>query len=63
MKLYFAPLEGITKYVYRNTHSTLFSGCDGYFAPFINPSDQEKISKKEIVAAVIAFGATALMEN
>jgi len=48
MKLYFAPLEGITKYVYRNTHSSLFSGCDGYFAPFINPSDQEKISKKGI---------------
>ncbi len=48
MKLYFAPLEGITKYVYRNVHSSLFDGCDGYFAPFINPSDQEKISKKGI---------------
>lgn len=46
MNLYFAPLEGITTYTYRNTHAELFGGCDAYFAPFINPSDQEKISKK-----------------
>lgn len=48
MKLYFAPLEGITTYVYRNTHAALFGGCDGYFAPFINPSDNERISNKSI---------------
>lgn len=48
MKLYFAPLEGITTYVYRNTHAELFGGCDGYFAPFINPSDNERISNKSI---------------
>ena len=48
MKLYFAPLEGITTYVYRNTHAQLFGGCDGYFAPFINPSDNERISNKSI---------------
>ncbi len=46
MKLYFAPLEGITSYTYRNAHSDLFGYCDNYFAPFINPSDQEKVSKK-----------------
>lgn len=48
MKLYFAPLEGITKYAYRNTHKEMFEGCDAYYAPFINPSDQEKVSKKGI---------------
>ena len=48
MKLYFAPLEGITKYAYRNTHKEMFDGCDAYYAPFINPSDQEKVSKKGI---------------
>lgn len=46
MKLYLAPLEGITTYTYRNTHAEMFGGADAYFAPFINPSDQEKVSRK-----------------
>lgn len=46
MNLYFAPLEGITTYVYRNTHAAFFGGCDGYYAPFITPSDNERISRK-----------------
>ena len=46
MKLYFAPLEGITTYIYRNTHAQFFSGCDAYFSPFITPSDNEKIGRK-----------------
>lgn len=46
MKLYFAPLEGITTYTFRNTHAEMFGGVDSYFAPFINPSDQEKVSRK-----------------
>ncbi len=46
MKLYFAPLEGITTYIYRNTHARFFGGCDAYFTPFITPSDNEKIGRK-----------------
>lgn len=46
MKLYFAPMEGITTHIYRKAHSEFFGGCDYYYAPFINPSDQEKVSKK-----------------
>lgn len=46
MKLYFAPLEGITTYIYRNTHFKMFGGCDAYYAPFITPSDNEKIGRK-----------------
>ena len=46
MKLYFAPLEGITTYIYRNTHERFFGGCDAYFTPFITPSDNEKIGRK-----------------
>ncbi len=45
-KLYFAPLEGITTYMYRNIHNDLFGGCDAYYAPFITPSDNEKIGRK-----------------
>lgn len=48
MKLYFAPLEGITTYTYRRLHAELFGGCDAYFAPFINPSENEKISMKNL---------------
>ena len=48
MKLYFAPLEGITKFIYRNVHEKMFGGCDAYFAPFITPSDNEKIGLKAI---------------
>ena len=48
MNLYFAPLEGITTYIFRNTHAELFGGCDEYFAPFIVPTDNEKISLKTL---------------
>lgn len=46
MKLYYAPLEGITSYIYRNTHAEFFGGCDGYYTPFISPSDNTKIGRK-----------------
>ncbi len=46
MKLLFAPLEGITNYVYRNTHKEMFSDCDEYYAPFITPSEDDKVNKK-----------------
>ncbi len=48
MNLYFAPLEGITKFVYRQVHHEMFGGCDAYFAPFITPSDSEKIGIKAL---------------
>ncbi|MBR5155715.1 MAG: tRNA-dihydrouridine synthase family protein [Clostridia bacterium] len=48
MKLYFAPLEGITTYTYRNIHKEFFGGCDEYFAPFITPSANEKVSIKSL---------------
>lgn len=48
MKLYFAPMEGITTYTYRNTHAEIFGGCDEYYAPFIVPTDNEKISMKTL---------------
>ncbi len=46
MNIYFAPLEGITTAVYRNTHAEYFGGVDAYYAPFITPSDHERISRK-----------------
>ena len=46
IKLYFAPLEGITGYIYRNTHAEFFGGCDTYYAPFITPVENERLNKK-----------------
>ena len=46
VKLYFAPMEGITSYTYRNAHNEFFGGCDKYFAPFISPSENERISER-----------------
>ena len=48
MNLHFAPLEGITTCIYRNTHAALFDGCDSYWAPFIAPSNNERISRKRV---------------
>jgi len=48
MNLYFAPLEGITNYIYRNTHAEFFGRVDRYYAPFITPSHNEKVNKKGI---------------
>lgn len=42
IRLYLAPLEGITGHIYRNTLEKYFPGTDRYFTPFIAP-DQKKI--------------------
>ena len=43
MKLYLAPLEGITGYVFRNTvHEQFGRGIDKYFTPFIEPHPHKK---------------------
>ena len=47
-KLYFAPLEGVTTYTFRNTHKEMFDGCDGYYSPFITPSDKERVVLKNL---------------
>lgn len=46
MNLYFAPLEGITTHTYRKVHNQLFGGCDGYFAPFITPTTNDKVGTR-----------------
>ena len=36
MKLYFAPMEGITGYVFRNAYAACYGGIDTYFTPFLS---------------------------
>ena len=48
MNYYFAPLEGITGYIFRNAYETYFRGeMDAYFTPFIAPSINRCINPKE----------------
>ena len=37
MELSFAPMEGITSCIFRETHAALFGGADRYYTPFIAP--------------------------
>jgi len=51
-KFYFAPLEGITTYTYRNLHYQWFGGMDKYFTPFVSPTsnrDFKSRAKKDVV--------------
>ncbi len=47
MRFYFAPMEGITGYIYRNAHHTFFGNMDKYFSPFIVPNQNGKLSTRE----------------
>jgi dihydrouridine synthase, duS len=48
MKFYFAPMEGITGYVYRNAYEAVFSGISKYFSPFIVPHQNRDFKQKEL---------------
>lgn len=47
MKYYFAPLEGITGYIFRNAYEKYYGNIDKYFAPFASPADNCPITPKE----------------
>lgn len=47
MKYYFAPMEGITGYIYRNVHHALFPGADKYFTPFVSPNQNRCFTPRE----------------
>lgn len=47
MKFYFAPMEGVTGYIYRNAYQKFFCNVDQYFTPFIAPNKNENFSTRE----------------
>ncbi len=51
MDLYMAPMEGVTGYIYRNTHHAFFSGqdkiIDKYFTPFVVATYTRKLKSRE----------------
>ena len=51
-QFYFAPLEGITTYIYRNLHHQKFGSMDKYFTPFVSPTsnhDFKSRAKKDVI--------------
>ena len=47
-KLDCAPMEGVTRAVFRRRHHELFGGIDRYFTPFLAPSADGVFSEKEL---------------
>lgn len=47
MKIYFAPLEGITGYIFRNAYNEIYGNIDKFFAPFISPSEKCTMTPRE----------------
>ena len=43
----FAPLDGITKVVFRQVYHRMFGGADRYFIPFFSPTDQHILTKQD----------------
>ena len=47
MKIYFAPLEGITSYIFRNAFCGIYGHVDKYFTPFISPAEKCPMTPRE----------------
>ena len=48
MNFYFAPMEGLTGYIYRNAHNAFFNNIDKYFSPFIVANQSESFKTREL---------------
>lgn len=48
MNYYFAPMEGITGYVFRNAYHNFFPDMNKYFAAFISPNGERRMNSKEV---------------
>jgi len=48
MNFYFAPMEGLTGYIYRNAHNAFFNHIDKYFSPFIVANQGESFKAREL---------------
>ena len=48
MKLYFAPMEGITSFAFRQVHHRFFPGIDRYYTPFLMANQTHAFKRKEI---------------
>lgn len=47
-KIYMAPMEGVTGFIYRNTFAHFFGGIDKYYTPFISPGEHKNFKSREL---------------
>ena len=52
-----APMEGVTRSVFRAAHWAQFDGVDTYFTPFLAPTADGMFSEKEIRELIAACSA------
>ena len=48
MRLYVAPMEGITDHVFRCVHHRYFPGADKYFTPFFSPTNDGRFTGRSL---------------
>lgn len=48
MRLYVAPMEGITDHVFRNVHHRYFPGADKYYTPFFSPTADGRFTGRSL---------------
>ena len=48
MRLYAAPMEGVTGWRWRRAHRRWFGGCDQYYMPFLSPSHDHVFTPREL---------------
>jgi len=48
MKFYYAPLEGVSGYIYRNAYHKYFDSLDKYYAPFIVANMQDSFKHRDL---------------
>ena len=49
MKIYLAPMEGITTYIFRNAFEKYYGGVDKYFTPFLTASHLKGREKRDVL--------------
>lgn len=47
MKLYFAPMEGVTDHIFRKIHHKYFGGVDKYYTPFFSPTNDGRFPPRD----------------
>lgn len=48
MRVYYAPMEGVTGYLYRQIHHRYYGGIDRYFMPFLSPGHDHVFTKRDL---------------
>ena len=48
MRLYVAPMEGVTGRVFRQVHHRHFPGADRYYMPFLSPGQEHHFTRRDL---------------